>query len=89
MIMEVVNVLFRKIKKQIEDWIQKGNDALLITGARQVGKSFIIRETLKERAEDFIEFNFIKQTKLLEIFKSAIEGDADKFLMALRVAANR
>jgi hypothetical protein len=87
--MEVVNVLFRKIKKQIEDWIQKGNDALLITGARQVGKSFIIRETLKERAEDFIEFNFIKQTKLLEIFKSAIEGDADKFLMALRVAANR
>ena len=82
-------MLFRKIKKQIEDWIQKGNDALLITGARQVGKSFIIRETLKERAEDFIEFNFIKQTKLLEIFKSAIEGDADKFLMALRVAANR
>lgn len=89
MIIGVVNVLFRKIKKQIEDWILNGNDALLITGARQVGKSFIIRETLKEKAVDFIEFNFIKQTKLLEIFKSAIEEDADKFLMALRVAANK
>lgn len=89
MIIEVVNVLFRKIKKQVEDWILNGNDALLITGARQVGKSFIIRETLKEKAVDFIEFNFIKQTKLLEIFKSAIEEDADKFLMVLRVAANK
>lgn len=87
--MEVVNVLFRKTKRKIEEWILKGNDALLITGARQVGKSFIIRETLKEKAVDFIEFNFIKQPKLLEIFKSAIEEDADKFLMALRVAAKK
>jgi len=82
-------VLFRKIKKQIENWIVNGKDALLITGARQVGKSFIIRETLKEKAVDFIEFNFIKQTKLLDIFKSAIEEDADKFLLALRVAAKK
>lgn len=82
-------MLFRKIKKQIEEWILEGNDALLITGARQVGKSFIIRETLKEKAVDFIEFNFIKQPKLLDIFKSAIEEDTDKFLMALRVAANK
>lgn len=82
-------MLFRKIKKQIEDWLSNGKDALLITGARQVGKSFIIRETLKEKAVDFIEFNFIKQTKLLDIFKSAIEEDADKFLLALRVAANK
>lgn len=82
-------MLFRKIKKQIENWIVNGKDALLITGARQVGKSFIIRETLKEKAVDFIEFNFIKQTKLLDIFKSAIEEDADKFLLALRVAAKK
>lgn len=82
-------MLFRKIKKQIENWIAYGKDALLITGARQVGKSFIIRETLKEKAVDYFEFNFIKQTKLLDIFKSAIEDDADKFLLALRVAANK
>lgn len=87
--MEVVKVLFRKIKRRIEEWILKGNDALLITGARQVGKSFIIRETLKEKEADFVEFDFIKQPKLIEIFKFAIEEDADKFLMALRVAAQK
>ena len=82
-------MLFRKIKKQIDHWISSGKDALLITGARQVGKSFIIRETLKEKAVDYVEINFIKQPKLLDIFKSAIEEDADKFLLTLRVAANK
>lgn len=38
---------------------------------------------------DFVEFNFIKQPKLIELFKFAIEEDADKFLMALRVAAQK
>jgi len=86
---EADNMLFRKTKKQIDHWISNGKDALLITGARQVGKSFIIRETLKENAVDYVEFNFIKQPKLLDIFKSAIEEDADKFLLTLRVAANK
>jgi len=82
-------MLYRKAKKVIENWIKEGNDALLVTGARQVGKSYLIRETLKESGFDFIEFNFIKQKILVDIFKSAIEEDADKFLMELRVAAKR
>jgi uncharacterized protein len=85
----MIHMLFRKVQKQIKNWIQNGKDALLITGARQVGKSFIIRETLKETAVEYVEFNFIKQPKLLDVFKSAIEEDADKFLLALRVAANK
>ena len=54
-----------------------------------IGKSFIIRETLREKAVDFVEFNFIKQPKLIEFFKFTIEEDTDKFLMALRVAAQK
>ncbi len=40
-------MLYRKVQKDIEKWLNDGHDALLITGARQVGKSFLIRETLK------------------------------------------
>ena len=57
-------MLYRKIKLQIENWLENKKDALLVTGARQVGKSYIIRETLKEKNVDFVEFNFIKQKKL-------------------------
>lgn len=82
-------MLYRKVKKKLEEWIDDGKDALLITGARQVGKSYLIRETLKERSADFVEFNFIKQKKLKKIFDAAINEDADKFLLELRVAAGK
>jgi len=82
-------MLFRKAKIVIDNWIKYGKDALLITGARQVGKSFLIRESLKECNADYIEFNFIKQKSLIKIFDSAINDDADKFLMGLRVAAKK
>ncbi len=82
-------MLYRKAKNDIEKWLTNGTDALLITGARQVGKSFLIRETLKENKIDYVEFNFIRQPNLITIFNSAISEDADKFLMELRVASKR
>lgn len=33
------------------------NKALLITGARQVGKTYIIRQFLKENFNSYVEFN--------------------------------
>ena len=82
-------MLYRKVKESIEAWIDYGKDALLVTGARQVGKSFIIRETLKEKNKDFVEINFIKQPKLLSLFDAALEEDERTFLENLRVASRR
>ena len=36
----------RDAEKQINDWIDNGKDALLITGARQIGKTYLIRNCL-------------------------------------------
>ena len=40
-------MLYRIVQKDIEKWLYDGHDALLITGEHLVGKSFLIRETLK------------------------------------------
>lgn len=56
---EVDKMLYRKVQKDIEKWLNDGQDALLITGACQVGKSFLIRETLKKNKINYVEFNFI------------------------------
>lgn len=40
-------MLNRKIYKELQSW-KNINKALLITGARQVGKTYIIRQFLKE-----------------------------------------
>ena len=82
-------MLFRKVSKQINEWIDSGKEALLVTGARQVGKTYLIRELLKDKKRDYIEFNFVKQPKLLSIFKPAIKEDEKTFLENLRVAAKK
>ena len=41
----------------------------MITGARQVGKTFIVREFARTHYESFIEFNFIKNPAARDIFK--------------------
>ena len=52
-------MLKRKIEKEIMNWIDKGNKALLIDGARQVGKTYIIRQCLKKAEVDFVEINLL------------------------------
>ena len=52
-------MLERKIYNSLSDF-KKKNKALLITGARQVGKSFIAREYGKNNFEQVVEINFLK-----------------------------
>ena len=82
-------MLYRKAAKKINDWIDNGEDALLVTGARQVGKTYLIRQLLKDKKREYVEFNFIKQPYLLSLFKPAIEQDEKIFLENLRVAAGK
>ena len=57
-------MLHRKIEKTIADWIRNGKKALLIDGARQVGKTFIIRQVLNDEGCEFAEFNLLENTML-------------------------
>ncbi|MBQ9180245.1 MAG: ATP-binding protein [Firmicutes bacterium] len=79
-------MLRRKIESQIEEWIANGTDAMLITGARQTGKTFIIRELLKRNC-DYIELNFLERPELIGLFESA--KSTKDLLMRISVAAER
>ena len=51
-------MLFRKAYKGIKKWFDSTNkNALLIDGARQIGKTDLIREFLKNNVQSYIEFN--------------------------------
>lgn len=64
-------MLKRKIGKYIEDHITSGSDKILIIeGARQIGKSYIIRETGKAHYKNFIEINFVKDNEGPQLFKN-------------------
>lgn len=82
-------MLRRKIEGAFNEWIKNGKNALLITGARQTGKTYLIRELLKENKCDFVEFNLIKQPEIVSLFESAVTNDMQKFVSRLSVATTK
>ena len=71
-------MLKRKIDSYINHFYADTNKALLLTGARQTGKTFSIREFGKTY-KSFIEINFIENPKAVEAFKGAV-GTSDLLL---------
>lgn len=59
----------RKLYDYLLNWKKtKGKEALVIKGARQVGKTFLVREFGKNEYESFIEINFLKNGSYKSIF---------------------
>lgn len=62
-------MLKRKIYQTLLEWkATKHQDCLLIKGARQIGKSFIIREFGKNNYQSVIEINFYEHPEYSRIF---------------------
>lgn len=68
-------MLVRKIGREIEHWIDNSQKALIIYGARQVGKTYIVRSVLEERGEDYVEFNLIRDKSALDILRGFTSVD--------------
>ena len=55
-------MLHRKIYQRIEEFYSRRHGkALMIVGARQVGKSYIVEEFCKSHYESFIKLDFIEK----------------------------
>lgn len=61
----------RKIDSFIDNFYKETTKALLITGARQIGKTFSIRQAASRNFEYFVEINFITSPDAIGIFKGA------------------
>jgi len=73
-------MLYRKNEDKIRAFLTgKSNMALLVTGARQTGKTFSIRKVGKECFRNFVEINFINQPEMLDVF-SGFKSAADILL---------
>ncbi len=73
----------RKIETKIREFYEKDKKALLITGARQVGKTYTIREFGKAAFESFVEINFLENRAAQSLFENATNS-AD---ILLRISA--
>jgi uncharacterized protein len=77
-------MLKRKATKQLETWLKtKGKQALLVTGARQVGKTYLIRDFAAAHWKNVIEINFFENTEA----RMAIETATNSSELFMRIAA--
>jgi len=69
-------MLKRKAYDKLLDWKNRNKKpALFIYGARQIGKTTLIREFAKEHYENFVEINFILDDNAKLIFSGKYDAD--------------
>lgn len=79
-------MLYRKIRSYIEEHLKSNEDKiLLIEGARQIGKSYIIRDVGKELYGRYVEINFVEDDEGEKIFKNV--HTTEEFYLRLSMVA--
>ena len=75
--------MYRKDSIIIEEWLKSSDKALLVTGARQIGKTWLIREEIAKSGYRKFEVNFIDQPDLVDYLN--VKMSADEFLVKLKM----
>ena len=81
-------MLKRKALDKFAAWRgEHGNRALLVTGARQVGKTYLVREFLHAEYENVVEFDLVEQRDVRDAFDAA--RNVDELFMAISAFAGQ
>ena len=75
--------MYRKDSIIIEEWLKSSDKALLVTGARQIGKTWLIREEIAKSGYRKFEVNFIDQPDLVDYLN--VKMSANEFLVKLKM----
>lgn len=82
-------MLYRKIAKRIEEYLSSDSDRmLLIDGARQIGKSYIIRHMCEKMFPNYIEIN-MEEDKLGDRVFAEAKTTKDFYMALSTVAGNK
>ncbi len=75
--------MYRKDSAFIREWINNSDKALLVVGARQVGKTWLIKDEIEKSRYNKFEINFIDRKDMVEYLNADIS--AEDFLLRLRM----
>jgi hypothetical protein len=75
--------MYRKYSTTVEEWLRNSNKALLVTGARQIGKTWLIRDEIEKSGYTKFEINFIDQPDMMQYLNA--EMSAEDFLVRLKM----
>ena len=81
----------RKVYKQLQEWkkISGGTSALMVEGARRIGKSYIVEEFARNEYDDYLLINFRLAPKEVKEWFDLYLEDLDKLLLNLQLHYNK
>jgi hypothetical protein len=81
-------MLYRKIEHTINQYFSSREErVLIVTGARQVGKSYIVRHCARQHFRHVVELNMVDDSASRRLFAEA--RTTEEFYIALGIAAGR
>ncbi len=75
--------MYRKVSITVKEWLEHSDKALLVTGARQTGKTWLIRDEIDKSGYTRFEVNFIDQPDMVGYLNA--EMSAEEFLTKLKM----
>ena len=76
-------MLKRKATKFIKKWVEsKNKKCLIVQGARQTGKTYIVERFAEENYDEYVEINFKQMPSAMDIFSGDLT--VDNMVMAMR-----
>lgn len=75
--------MYRKDSVTVGEWLKNSNKALLVTGARQIGKTWLIRDEIEKSGYTKFEVNFIDRPDMIAYLNA--EMSAEEFLIKLKM----
>ena len=67
--------MYRKIEEELKKWKNDYEKPLMLVGARQTGKTYILEEFCKNNFNNYIYINLDKEENIGEIFENTIDPD--------------
>ncbi|MCR5196687.1 MAG: AAA family ATPase [Pseudobutyrivibrio sp.] len=79
-------MLKRKIFHSLKEWKNRSNHkSLIVTGQRQIGKTYVVDKMFSKEYKSYIPINFIEEPSMIGEF----EGDLDVETLKLNIQARR
>lgn len=67
--------MYRKIEKELLKWKEDFKKPLMLVGARQTGKTYILEEFCQKNFNDYLYINLDKEENIAEVFENTIDPD--------------
>ncbi len=80
--------MYRNALKKLNEWkVKENRKPLIIEGARQVGKTWLMKEFGKIAYEDVIYINFDSNTQMMDLF--GVDLDTDRLIKGIELYAGK